>query len=892
MNDKTKTQPVENGLEHTEEGHSQQLLLALSQSAQMVQQARTPEEVYRTVGNEVVKLGYQAVIFTPTADGTHLIIPHLTLEPRLLRAAEKLTDASAATYRVPLEPGGFYDRLMQEKRTAFLENIHEPLAETLPQATRPLTGQILKLLGLKQAIYAPLIIGEEAQGILQVIGTGLTEADIPAVTIFANQTAVALENARLYKALSWERHLMQVLMDNIPDYIYFKDKESRFIKNSRSHAALFGMSDPAQLVGKSDFDFFLAEHAQEAYEDEQRIIRTGQPIVDKEEKGPLPDGHKKWYLTTKMPLRDEAGNIIGTFGLTKEITELKETETELERLLANVQRSERLLRTITDATPDWIFIKDRQHRYVMVNQSYANALHMAPDDFIGKDDLEIGFPEKLVKGDPEEGIKGFWTDDRQVMDSGESMVIPYDLATVDDELRIFHTVKTPLRDTEGEVWGVLGFARDVTEREHLLADLERRSSQLQTAAEVSHAASSTLNLDELIQQVVDLARDRFDLYYAGLFLVDAAASESEPAWAVLQAGTGKAGQKMLRQGHKLQIGGTSMVGWCVANKQARIALDVGEEAVRFDNPLLPKTRSELALPLVSRDEVIGALTIQSTQEAAFSNEDIAVLQTMADQMANAIVNARLYEQAQQEIGERKQAEEALARQAQALDAELEQFFYVASHHLQEPLRMVVSYVQLLEQRYKDQLGDEADEFISYAITGATRIRMLINDVLAFSRVTTRARPFAPTDVSGTLSRMLNNLKKALQEIGATVTLDDMPTVLADGEQLRQVFQHLLLNAIQFRSERPLEIHIGAEHAKDAWVFSVRDNGIGIEPQYFDRIFLIFQRLHRAEEYSGTGIGLAVCKKIVERHGGRIWVESEPDVGSTFYFTISEREKNA
>ncbi len=424
--------------------------------------------------------------------------------------------------------------------------------------------------------------------------------------------------------------------------------------------------------------------------------------------------------------------------------------------------------------------------------------------------------------------------------------------------------------------------RELTERERLLADLERRSSQLQTAAEVSHAASSTLDPDELIQQVVDLARDRFDLYYAGLFLVDTGASEGEPTWAILQAGTGEAGQKMLEQGHKLKIGGSSMIGWCAANKQARIALDVGEEAVRFDNPLLPKTRSELALPLVSRGEVIGALTIQSTQEAAFSDEDIAVLQTMADQLANAIVNARLYEQAQQEIAERKQAEEAL-------DAELEQFFYVASHHLQEPLRMVVSYVQLLEQRYKDQLDDEAHEFISYAVAGATRIKMLINDVLAFSRVTTRAQPFTPTDVSAILNRMLDNLKTITQEIDAVVTLDDMPTVMADGEQLRQVFQHLILNAIQFRSERPLEIYIGAEHAEDAWVFSVCDNGIGIEPQYFDRIFLIFQRLHRADEYPGTGIGLAVCKKIVERHGGRIWVESEPGTGSTFYFTIPERD---
>mgnify|MGYP001145733169 CR=1 FL=1 len=181
--------------------------------------------------------------------------------------------------------------------------------------------------------------------------------------------------------------------------------------------------------------------------------------------------------------------------------------------------------------------------------------------------------------------------------------------------------------------------RAESERERLLAALQRRSAQLQTAAEVSRAASSILDLNELIQQVVDLVRQRFGLYYAGLFLVDRAEE-----WAVLQAGTGEAGQKMLERGHKLEIGGASMIGWCIAHKRARIALDVGEDAVRFDNPLLPETRSELALPLASRDQVIGALTIQSAREAAFSEEDIVVLQTMADQLANAIQNARLFEE--------------------------------------------------------------------------------------------------------------------------------------------------------------------------------------------------------------------------------------------------------
>ncbi len=421
----------------------------------------------------------------------------------------------------------------------------------------------------------------------------------------------------------------------------------------------------------------------------------------------------------------------------------------------------------------------------------------------------------------------------------------------------------------------------------LLLRAEHRALLLQTASEVSRAVSSFLDPEDLIHQVVELARERFNLYYAGLFLVDQTGEWSgEPGkWAVLRAGTGAAGKAMLEQGHKLEIGGTSMIGWCIANKQARIALDVGAEAVRFDNPFLPQTRSELALPLISRGEILGALTIQSAQEAAFSQEDIAVLQTMADQLANAIANARLYEQAQKEIAERKRAEAALARQAQELTESLEQFARVASHDLQEPLRMVASYAQLLEKRYKGRLDPEADTFIGYAVEGATRMHRLINDLLAYWRVATSAQTLELVDCSALVDRVLANFGSAIEASGAVVTRRPLPKVMADAVQLTQVFQNLLINAIRFHGTRPPEIHISAEHHDGEWVFAVHDNGIGIEPQYFERIFALFQPLERQKEHSG--VGLPICKKIIERHGGRMWVESEPGQGSTVYLTIPD-----
>jgi len=219
--------------------------------------------------------------------------------------------------------------------------------------------------------------------------------------------------------------------------------------------------------------------------------------------------------------------------------------------------------------------------------------------------------------------------------------------------------------------------------------------------------------------------------------------------------------------------------------------------------------------------------------------------------------------------------------------ELEQFAYVASHDLQEPLRMVASYCQLLQRRYEGRLDADADEFIGYAVDGANRMQNLINDLLTYSRVGTKGKTFQPTPFAKVLDIALLNLRAAIEDSGAEVTSDTLPTVRGDEGQLVQLLQNLVGNAIKFgKPGATPRVHVGARRQEHQWVFSVRDDGIGFEPEYGDRIFMIFKRLHGAKEYSGTGIGLAICKKIVERHGGRIWVDSAPNEGSTFSFTLS------
>ena len=234
-----------------------------------------------------------------------------------------------------------------------------------------------------------------------------------------------------------------------------------------------------------------------------------------------------------------------------------------------------------------------------------------------------------------------------------------------------------------------------------------------------------------------------------------------------------------------------------------------------------------------------------------------------------------------DITQRKQVEEELRRS----NEELERFAYVASHDLQEPLRTVGSYVQLLARRYRHALDEDGLEFIDFAVSGVNRMQRLIEDLLAFSRIGTRGGDLLPIDSEGAFEGALESLGAAIEESGAQITHDPLPRVLADGRQLEQLFTNLLGNALKFRGGEAPRVHVDARRSGRHWVFAVQDNGIGLDPQYADRVFVMFQRLHARDEYPGTGVGLAICKKIVERHGGRISVKSTPGSGATFVFTL-------
>lgn len=287
--------------------------------------------------------------------------------------------------------------------------------------------------------------------------------------------------------------------------------------------------------------------------------------------------------------------------------------------------------------------------------------------------------------------------------------------------------------------------------------------------------------------------------------------------------------------------------------------------------------------------VLGAKKKEAEEEAS---EKTALLEESNRELKE------LNEKLKWEIGVRKSAEESALKMGRLMDEralqlesanrELEAFSYVASHDLQEPLRIIAGYVQLLEKRYKDKLDKDADEFIGYAVEGTKRMQRLITDLLNYSRLGPRGMELKSVDLSDILRQTVNNMRVSIEESGAVITGGALPVVTADPTQMLHLFMNLVGNAIKYRGEEPLRINVSSEERPGEWVVTVQDNGIGIDPRYRERIFQLFQRLHGKDQYAGTGIGLSICKKVVENLGGRIWVESEPGKGSAFHFTIPKR----
>ena len=417
------------------------------------------------------------------------------------------------------------------------------------------------------------------------------------------------------------------------------------------------------------------------------------------------------------------------------------------------------------------------------------------------------------------------------------------------------------------------------------AEAKRLASQSAAIAEIGRIISSSLEIEEVYAGFAEQTRNLIPFHRVSINLIRPESDEFMTAYVF---GTPVPGR---RTGDVSLLAGTfsEEVRWM---RRAMVFHAESREHLLAQFPGLALEyscglKSFLSVPLIYSDEVIGVLNFRSLDTHAFTPHDTEIAELIGAQVAGAIANSQLH-------AGTVAADLALQKQAQELvrsNAELEQFAYVASHDLQEPLRVIAGYVQLLEDRYGPQLDQDAHDFIGFAVDATHRMRVLINDLLEYSRVESQGSPFEPTDCNRALAEAMADLEVSITEADATITSDPLPEIDGDPVQIAHLLENLIANAIKFRRDDVSpRIHVSCTRAEAAWEFSVSDNGIGIRSRYQERIFGMFKRAHKRSKYSGTGIGLALCTKIVERHGGRMWVESEVDQGSTFHFTISTPEE--
>ena len=411
-----------------------------------------------------------------------------------------------------------------------------------------------------------------------------------------------------------------------------------------------------------------------------------------------------------------------------------------------------------------------------------------------------------------------------------------------------------------------------TELERLEQDHRRtagsltdRNRELETLFEVSNLLSRPGTFQEKVSRVLnDLAQitqaDR------AVFLVMDDYEEG-----LRQAGVAGLGNPEL--GHNL-VPFESVSGKAFLDGQPVVVDDYTIHPDSVASGISQGVRSAVVLPVKGSEGIVGVLDVVSREIGYFTPERVRFLTAVGSGLGLLLENARLYETLEQHA-------EELARS----NTELEQFAYVASHDLQEPLRMVTSYVEILADEYQDKLDENADRYIGYAVDGAKRMKALIDDLLAYSRLSSGGTKFDDADCNYVVDRVVEALKAAITETGAAVNCGSLPSVKGDGIQLHQLFQNLISNGIKFRSSEAPRIDVSAAREGEHWLFAVKDNGIGIAPRHHEQIFQMFQRLHHRGQYPGTGVGLAVSAKIVQRHGGAIWVDSDEGKGTTVYFTI-------
>lgn len=664
--------------------------------------------------------------------------------------------------------------------------------------------------------------------------------------------------------------------------VAISDLDGKFSDVNLSYTQLTGYTR-SELIGNSSVELGII-----SLEDRQTFKNE---LMDKgsvrrmEIKIYTKSGDERIVITDAETIEVEGNIKIITFNF--DITERIQIVKEREKLLKDVQRKEGELSTLIENIVDEVWFCDAQGDVILANASARNFqakldtecpdtldnLISAVDTYTADGSVRLKSGSPLYRALKGEVLKDF----------EENVVVP----KTGEKLNR-HVTSAPIKDDNGRITGAVAVVRDTTKRketeDRLINTLKERNQLNRTlmalrksSFAMMHAVDEEFYLNEVCRIIIE---------ECGHSMVWIGYTEEETKKVVPVAYSGF-------EEDYLKTLNLTWDNSKFGNGPTGTAIRTGEICMCENMLVDPKFKpwreealkrgyaSSIVFPLINNKKVFGALTIYSPKTNPFSDKEKKLLQELANDISFGITALRLQKA-------HDKAENALRNSLIDLkrsNAELEQFAYITSHDLREPLRMITSFLQLLERRYKNELDSDAHEFIDFAVNGAKRLDSMINDILIYSRVTKKNRVLERVDMNSVINKTCINLKTSIDENNARIVYNHLPTIMADENLMVQLFQNLIGNSIKYKGDGVPEIHITSLKKDSKWLFCVKDNGIGISKEYLEKIFVVFQRLHTAQEYEGTGIGLAIAQKIVHQHGGNIWVKSELGKGSNFCFTI-------
>ena len=561
------------------------------------------------------------------------------------------------------------------------------------------------------------------------------------------------------------------------------------------------------------------------------------------------DGEKRFITVRYGIIKDDKGRTIKTYGANQDITELKKAQ---EAIIKSRDYLDKIINSIADP----VLVKDETHRWVLLNDAYCQFMGYSREELLFKSDYDF-FP-------PNEADV-FWNKDEEVLKTGKENVNEEEFTDSNNDVHTIVTKKTLYEDISGEKY-IVGIIRDITELKTAEKQKIRHLNKLNTLNKIIVTANRSNDIESLLNNVLNLTLELMNFDGGGIYLIDENTQVAE-----IICSKGLPGD-FLKTVDNIQIDEYPYSEVFINGKS--MFMD------RYDK-LRPEyskwhLKSGASVPIYSKNKIIGAFNLVNLKIHDFTKGEKKLIKAIGREIGNTIARLITDEEMKSLIKELKHSND-----------ELEQFAYITSHDLQEPLRTIASFTQLLQMRYKGQLDSDADEFMGYMVDASIRMKKMIQGLLNYSRIGKEGMDLKQINFEHIVDEALSNLKLVIEENNAVITYDKLPLVIGDRKLLVQLLQNLIINAIKFKGEKSPEIHISARKSEkeDKYIISVEDNGIGIDPQYADRIFKVFKRLHTLDEYEGAGIGLSIAKRIVENHGGRIWVESELNKGSKFYFTL-------